>query len=348
LSNSLKPMEKVALRRGYAAVCQMARPLLEWALELAGESASDSASGGGPFVNQRTIAEKVSCTGVGLHGGAPVQLTLQPARAGTGIVFVRTDLAPCVEIPARPEFVTDTRLATTLGRGEATVGTIEHLLAALRGLGIDNVRVEIDGPEVPVMDGSAASFVFLVRVAGIFEQGVPRRKLRLHGPVEVRDGDRWARIEPGRGLRVSYAVDFAHPAIGHQAIRGLAITPESFEAELSRARTFGFLRDVQALWRMGLGKGGSLDNAVLLDDGEVMNRDGLRWPDEFVRHKALDLIGDLALLGVEIEGHVRVHKGGHALHQALVAEVLRQTGESEPKRRAGRTAVAELVVAPLG
>jgi len=297
--------------------------------------------------NQHTIAEKVSCTGVGLHSGTPVQLTLQPARAGTGIVFVRTDLATPVEIPARPEYVTDTRLATTLGRGDATVGTIEHLLAALRGLGIDNVRVEIDGPEVPVMDGSAASFVFLVRVAGIFEQGAPRRTLRVRKPVEVRDGDRWARLEPGRGLRVSYAVDFDHPAIGKQALRGLELTPESFEAELCRARTFGFLRDVQALWKMGLGKGGSLDNAVLLDDQEVMNREGLRWPDEFVRHKALDLVGDLSLLGVELEGHVRVHKGGHALHQALVAEVLREAGGREPRRERSRSGLGELVPAPI-
>ncbi|MBW2313666.1 MAG: UDP-3-O-acyl-N-acetylglucosamine deacetylase [Deltaproteobacteria bacterium] len=297
--------------------------------------------------NQHTIAEKVSCTGVGLHSGTPVQLTLQPARAGTGIVFVRTDLATPVEIPARPEYVTDTRLATTLGRGDATVGTIEHLLAALRGLGIDNVRVEIDGPEVPVMDGSAASFVFLVRVAGIFEQGAPRRTLRVRKPVEVRDGDRWARLEPGRGLRVSYAVDFDHPAIGKQALRGLELTPESVEAELCRARTFGFLRDVQALWKMGLGKGGSLDNAVLLDDQEVMNREGLRWPDEFVRHKALDLVGDLSLLGVELEGHVRVHKGGHALHQALVAEVLREAGGREPRRERSRSGLGELVPAPI-
>ncbi|HKJ23922.1 MAG TPA: UDP-3-O-acyl-N-acetylglucosamine deacetylase [Myxococcota bacterium] len=300
-------------------------------------------------MNQNTIAEKVSCTGVGLHSGAPVHLTLQPARAGTGIVFVRTDLATPVEIPARPEYVTDTRLATTLGRGEATVGTIEHLLAALHGLGIDNVRVELDGPEVPVMDGSAASFVFLVRVAGVFEQAAPRRTLRLHRTVEVRDGDRWARIEPGRGLRISYAVDFAHRAIGRQSIRGLTLTPESFETALCRARTFGFLRDVEALRRLGLALGGSLDNAVLLDDDAVMNRDGLRWPDEFVRHKALDLVGDLSLLGVPIEGHVRVHKGGHALHQALVGEVLRTLGEREREpRRVRARGPASLAPVPVG
>jgi UDP-3-O-[3-hydroxymyristoyl] N-acetylglucosamine deacetylase len=300
-------------------------------------------------VNQRTIAEKVSCTGVGLHSGAPVQLTLQPARAGTGVVFVRTDLATPVEIPARPEFVTDTRLATTLGRGDATVGTIEHLMSALRGLGVDNVRVELDGPEVPVMDGSAASFVFLIRVAGLFEQRAVSPALRLRRPVEVRDGDRWARLEPGRGgLRVSYEVDFDHPAIGRQTVSDLDVTPESFEAEICRARTFGFLRDVQALWKVGLGQGGSLDNAVLLDDRAVMNREGLRWPDEFVRHKVLDLIGDLSILGVGLEGHVRVHKGGHALHQALVAEVLREAGQREPRRLRGRAALSELAPVPLG
>ena len=299
-------------------------------------------------MKQRTIAEKVSCTGVGLHSGAPVHLTLQPARAGTGIVFVRTDLPSPVEIPARPQYVTDTRMATTLGSGDATVGTTEHLLAALYGLGIDNVRIELDGPEVPVMDGSAVSFVFLVRVAGVFEQRAARRTLRLRRAVEVRDGDRWARIEPGRGLRLSYEIDFEHQAIGRQAIEGLVVTPESFESELCRARTFGFLKQVEALWRSGLGKGGSLDNAVLLDDGGVMNREGLRWPDEFVRHKALDLIGDLSILGVAVEGHVRVHKGGHALHQALVSEVLRQAGERERNRSRGRAAVPGLAPVPIG
>lgn len=287
-------------------------------------------------MNQRTIAEKVSCTGIGLHSGAPVHLTLQPARVGSGVVFVRTDLPTPIEIPARPEYVVDTTMATTIGVGDATVGTIEHLLAALHGLGIDNVRVELDGPEVPVMDGSAASFVFLIRVAGIYEQRAKRRVLKLRRPIEVRDGDRYARIEPasGRGgFRISYDVDFDHPVIGRQALSGLSVTPESFEAEISRARTFGFMRDVEALWRMGLGKGGSLDNAVLLDDTAVMNREGVRWPDEFVRHKVLDLIGDFALLGMAVQGHVKVHKGGHALHQALAAEILGAIESDERRHR---------------
>jgi UDP-3-O-[3-hydroxymyristoyl] N-acetylglucosamine deacetylase len=285
---------------------------------------------------QRTIAEKISCTGIGLHSGQPVQLTLHPARAGTGVSFVRTDLPEAVEIPAHHAAVTSTRLATTLGRGEATIGTVEHLLAALCGLGIDNVRAEVDGPEIPVMDGSAASFVFLIRAAGIFEQDAPRRSLRVRRPVEVRDGDRLIRIEPARELRVSYSVDFAHPAIGRQQLRNLVIDDESFEQELCRARTFGFLREVEALWRNGLARGGNLDNTVVMDDFRVLNRDGLRWADEFVRHKALDLLGDLALLGMPVEGHLVVERGGHALHQRFVRALLEQpshwTVETEAPR----------------
>jgi len=271
---------------------------------------------------QRTIAEKISCTGIGLHSGQPVQLTLHPARAGSGVVFVRTDLPQPVEVPAIHSAVTSTRLATTLGCGDATVGTVEHLLAALCGLGIDNVRVEVDGPEIPVMDGSSASFVFLIRAAGIFDQGVPRRSLRVRRPVEVRDGDRLIRIEPARDFRVTYSVDFAHPAIGRQQLRNIAIDDESFEQEICRARTFGFLREVEALWRNGLARGGNLDNTVVMDDFRVLNRDGLRWPDEFVRHKVLDLLGDLALLGMPIEGHLVVERGGHALHQRFVRALL--------------------------
>jgi UDP-3-O-[3-hydroxymyristoyl] N-acetylglucosamine deacetylase len=285
---------------------------------------------------QRTIAEKISCPGLGLHSGAPVQLTLHPARAGSGIVFVRTDLPRPVEVPANHSAVTSTRLATTLGCGDATVGTVEHLLSALCGLGIDNVRIEVDGPEIPVMDGSAASFVFLIRAAGVFDQGVPRRSLRVSRTLEVRDGDRRIRVEPARGLRVSYSVDFAHPAIGRQQLRDLVIDDESFESEICRARTFGFLREVQALWRSGLARGGNLDNTVVMDDFRVLNRDGLRWSDEFVRHKALDLVGDLALLGIPLEGHVVVERGGHALHQRLVRALLEHpshwTVESEAPR----------------
>lgn len=280
-------------------------------------------------MRQRTIAEKISCTGIGLHSGMPVQLTLHPARSDTGIVFVRTDGARTVEIPARADQVSSTQFATTLGQGELRVSTVEHLLAAIYGLGIDNLRIEVDGPEVPVMDGSAASFVFLLRAAGLFEQRRPRRVLRVRRAVEVRDGERMARIAPGRGFRISYAIDFQHPAIGRQSLTGFELREGSFEQELCRARTFGFLHEVQALWRAGLGQGGSLDNTIVLDERAVLNPEGLRMSDEFVRHKALDLLGDLALIGRPIEGHVKVVRGGHALHQKLMHAMLETPGVLE-------------------
>jgi UDP-3-O-[3-hydroxymyristoyl] N-acetylglucosamine deacetylase len=275
---------------------------------------------------QQTIAEKVSCTGTGLHSGAPVNLTLQPARAGSGIVFVRTDLGDPVEIPARAGFVSSTALATTLGNGGGTVGTVEHLLAALYGLGIDNVRAEVDGPELPVMDGSSAPFVYLLRSAGIFPQREPRRVLRLLRRIEVVDGMRRIAVEPASDLRVSYAVDFEHPAIRRQEL-SLAIDADRFEREVSAARTFGFLREVQQLWDAGFAQGGSLENTVVLDDEKVVNPDGVRWADEFVRHKILDLLGDLAIIGMPIHGHVHVERGGHALHQRLV-EVIGESPEA--------------------
>jgi len=275
-------------------------------------------------VYQQTIAEKVSCTGIGLHSGAPTQLVLHPARAGEGISFVRTDTPTPIEIPARSSEVTSTRLATTLGRGDVGVRTVEHVLGALYGVGIDNVRIEVDGPELPVMDGSAAPFVYLIRSAGVFRQRERRRILRVRRPIEVRDGDRMIRVEPARELRIRYAVDFDHPAIRRQEIQLAPFDAERFDREIAGARTFGFLRDVRALWESGLARGGSFDNTVLLDDTRVVNPQGLRWPDEFVRHKVLDLCGDLALLGVPLQGQVTVERGGHALHQQLVAAILAQ------------------------
>ena len=276
---------------------------------------------GGSALRQRTVSEKISCTGVGLHTGKPAQLTLHPARAGSGIVFVRTDTAHPIEIPATPGSLTRTHLATTLGRGDVHVDTVEHLLAAFYGLGIDNARVEVDGPEIPGMDGSAASFAYLVRSAGSYEQAAPRRVIRVRRPFEIRDGDKWIRVEPCRGLKVSYEIDFAHPLIGRQVIRDFALSEERFEREIAPARTFGFVAEVQALWRAGRARGASLDNTVVLGPARVLNRNGLRFADEFVRHKVLDLLGDLALLGAQLEGHVRVKRGGHALHQRLVAEL---------------------------
>jgi UDP-3-O-[3-hydroxymyristoyl] N-acetylglucosamine deacetylase len=282
-------------------------------------------------LQQRTIAEKVSCTGIGLHTGKPVQLTLHPARAGSGIVFVRTDLAHPIEIPATPAALSRTHLATTLGCGDATVDTVEHLLAALYGVGIDNARIEVDGPEVPGMDGSAGSFVFLLRAAGVFEQAAPRRVLRVRRPIEIRDGNRSIRIEPARELRITYMIDFDHPLVGRQKLRDLILDDGRFERDLARARTFGFAEQVAALWRAGRARGASLDNTVVLSADRVLNRGGLRFPDEFVRHKALDLVGDLALLGARVQGHVRVERGGHALHQRLVAAL----ASAEAVERAG-------------
>jgi len=272
-------------------------------------------------VQQQTIAETVSCTGTGLHSGAPVQLTLRPAPADSGVVFVRSDRARPVEIRANAAALRATRRSTTLGSGDATVGTVEHLFAALFGLGIDNVRAEVNGPELPIMDGSAAPFVYLLRSAGIQRQPAPRAELCIRRPIEVVDGRRRIRVEPSRSFRISYAVEFDHPAIGRQEFHLDAGDPQRFEREVSAARTFGFLGEVRALREAGLALGGSLDNTVVLDDRAVVNRDGLRWPDEFVRHKVLDLFGDLALLGLPLRGHVHVERGGHALHQRLVAAI---------------------------
>lgn len=273
-------------------------------------------------MRQRTIAEKVSCTGTGLHSGEPVQLTLRPARADSGIVFVRTDLDPRFEIPARAAWIASTRLATTLCRGDVAVGTVEHLLAALFGLEIDNVRVEIDGPELPAMEGSAASFVYLLRSAGVFRQRESRRTLQLRRGIEVREGSRRIGIEPARALEVRYSIDFDHPAIRRQEISLDSLDPGRFEREIAGARTFGFLGDVDELRDAGFARGASLDNTVVLDRERVLNPDGLRWPDEFVRHKVLDLFGDLALLGARIAGRIRAVRAGHSLHQKLVAAIL--------------------------
>ncbi len=279
---------------------------------------------GGPWggdLAQYTIAEKISCTGRGIHTGEVVQLTLHPARVDAGLVFRRVDNPAARDLHLGPELVSSTSFATGIGEGDSAIGTVEHLLAALRGLGIDNARIEVDGPEVPVMDGSAASFVYLIRAAGIYPQKARRRVIRIRRPLEIREGDRSIRVEPARSFRVSYRIDYPHPVIGRQEIRDLAVDPRTFEREIARARTYGFLRDVDALRSAGLARGASLENTVVLDDGRVLNPEGLRFPDEFVRHKVLDLVGDLALLGMPVLGHVRVERGGHALHQRLVRAI---------------------------
>lgn len=275
-------------------------------------------------MQQRTIAAKVSCAGIGLHTGVPVALTLYPSRASTGIIFVRRNGAKVTEIPARASTVSSTSHATTITHDGVSVSTVEHLLAALYALGVDNVRIEVDGPEVPVMDGSAAEFVELIRSAGFFVQPEPRAVIRILRPMEVVDGNRSIRIEPSRRFEISYAVDFEHPAIRRQEYRIARLAPKVFESELAEARTFGFLDEVATLWRAGLARGGSLDNTVVLDSRRVVNARGLRWPDEFVRHKIVDLLGDLALLGPPLRGHVKVERGGHALHHSLVQKILHE------------------------
>jgi UDP-3-O-[3-hydroxymyristoyl] N-acetylglucosamine deacetylase len=255
---------------------------------------------------------------VGLHSGRPVQLTLQPAPAGYGIRFVRTDLG--VEVPATLEFLDRVEYATTLRRGEATVGTVEHLLSALSALAVDDVRVEVDGPEVPILDGSAAPFVILVHEAGLRVLDQPRSVIRLLRPVEVQMGAKWARLSPSAGFQVEYAIAFEHPLLRQQQI-AIDVTLESFVEQIAPARTFGFLHEVEALQEQGLALGGSLENAIVIGESAVLNGE-LRFEDEFVRHKVLDAIGDLALLGRPLEARLEAHRAGHAVHVALARALM--------------------------
>jgi UDP-3-O-[3-hydroxymyristoyl] N-acetylglucosamine deacetylase len=275
----------------------------------------------GDSFEQRTLKRAVVVEGVGLHSGARAQLRLTPAPANHGLVFVRTDLPGLPQIPVRSELVTDTSLATTLGHAGAKVATVEHLLAALSGLGIDNLRMEIDGPEIPIMDGSAAPFAQRISEAGIRLQGEPKRFLVIKKTVSVTDGDKIATFSPARRFRIACTIDFKHPLISDQQYT-LEFSDHSFIREVARARTFGFLRDVDKLRSMGLARGGSLENAVVVDDFSILNPEGLRFPDEFVRHKLLDALGDVALLGRPVIGALTVYKTGHALNQRLVAKVL--------------------------
>ena len=271
------------------------------------------------YWNQRTVAKRVSATGVGLHSGKPATLTLAPAPADAGVTFVRMDLG--AEIPARAEHVVDTTLSTNLGLGKARVHTVEHVLAALTGLGIDNCRVEVDGPEIPILDGSAAPFVALVHEAGVTVQRAGKRVIVVERPMEVREGDKFARLEPSDSLSIDFTVDFGHPLITNQSFR-FVLSDRAFEREVARARTFCLLRDVEKMQSMGLARGGSLDNAVVVDDYSILNPEGLRFPDEFARHKVLDALGDLSLAGLPVIGAFRAFKSGHAMNQALVRQLL--------------------------
>ena len=264
----------------------------------------------------------MSCSGIGLHSGQKVTLSLKPARAGTGIRFRRADLGG-VEIPATVDNVDRLHYATGLARDAGTVETVEHLLAALVSLGVDNVIVVLNQAEVPIMDGSSAPFVFLLQSAGVHEQEAPKRFLRIRQPVQVSDGDKWARFEPHDGYRLSFAIEFAHPALrrsGQQVTLDFSTT--TYIKEVARARTFGFMRELDALRANNLGLGASLDNVVALDDFRVVNPDGLRYDDEFVRHKILDAVGDLYLLGHSVIGAYSAYKSGHALNNKLVRAVL--------------------------
>ncbi|MBI4817528.1 MAG: UDP-3-O-acyl-N-acetylglucosamine deacetylase [Deltaproteobacteria bacterium] len=267
---------------------------------------------------QRTLRQRVAGTGVALHSGRVVHFSISPSAAGTGIRFVRTDLSPWVEVRATADSVVETRLATTIGSSGATVGTIEHLMAALHGLGIDNARVELDGTEVPIFDGSAQPFVELIlRNGGTVALRKPKRFLVIKRAVSVGSADRWARLEPAKSFVLDCTIDFAHPLISNQSMH-FVYSDRAFLTDVARARTFGFVRDVANMRAQGLALGGSLENAIVVDDFSIQNPEGLRWPDEFVRHKILDTIGDLALLGAPIVGRYVGMKSGHALNTELV------------------------------
>lgn len=282
------------------------------------------------MIRQRTLKNVVRATGVGLHTGRKVFLTLRPAQIDTGIVFRRVDLPVPLEIRAHATLVSETRLSSCIERNDARVFTVEHLMSAFAGLGVDNAYVDLTADEVPIMDGSASPFVFLIQSAGLEEQSAPKRFIRILQTIEVRDADKWARFEPYDGFRMDFSIDFSHPVIqkGSQRIE-MDFASTSYVKEIARARTFGFMQDVESLRAQGLGLGGSLDNAIVVDEFSVLNADGLRYDDEFVKHKVLDAIGDLYLLGHPILGAFVAHKSGHALNNKLARELLTHTNAWE-------------------
>jgi UDP-3-O-[3-hydroxymyristoyl] N-acetylglucosamine deacetylase len=292
---------------------------------------------------QRTLKNVIRATGVGLHSGDKVYLTLRPAPVDTGIVFRRVDLDPVVEIPADANLVTETMLCTGLSRDGGKVMTIEHLMSAFAGLGIDNAYVDLSAPEVPIMDGSAGPFVFLLQSAGIAEQNALKRFIRVLKPVEVREGDKVARFVPHDGFRLDFTVQFDHPAIPRALSRAeVDFSSTSYVKEVSRARTFGFMRDLEFMRERNLGLGGSMDNAIVLDEFRVLNDDGLRYADEFVRHKILDAVGDLYLAGHPIRGAFEGYKSGHALNNKLVRALLAEQSAWE------EVVFPDATTAPLG
>lgn len=275
------------------------------------------------MIKQRTLKNVIRATGVGLHTGEKVYLTLRPAAPNTGIVFRRIDLEPAVDVPASCDNVGDTRLSTTLERGNVRISTVEHLMSAFAGLGVDNAYVDLTAPEVPIMDGSAGPFVFLIQSAGIEEQATPKRFIRIKKRVQVQDGDKWVCFEPLNGFKVSFTIDFDHPIFKNSVqVASVDFSTTSFVKEVSRARTFGFMQDLEALRDAGLARGGSLDNAIVMDSFHILNEDGLRYEDEFVKHKVLDAIGDLYLLGHPLIGAFSAHKSGHSLNNILLREMV--------------------------
>jgi UDP-3-O-[3-hydroxymyristoyl] N-acetylglucosamine deacetylase len=275
------------------------------------------------MLKQRTLKNKIKSTGVGLHTGVRVEMMLRPAPPDTGVVFHRTDLPKSVTIAADARNVGDTRLSSSLENNGARISTVEHLMSALAGLGIDNLHVDIAGPEVPIMDGSAGPFIFLLQSAGIVEQSAPKRYLRIKSMVEARQDDKWARFEPHHGFMIDFTIDFPHPVFGSEN-RHVAIdfAEHSYIKEVSRARTFGFMQDVEALRSAGLILGGNLQNAIVLDETRILNSEGLRYDNEFAKHKVLDAIGDLYLLGHPLIGKYTAYKSGHGLNNALSRALL--------------------------
>ena len=281
------------------------------------------------MLQQRTLKSLTRATGVGLHGGARVELTLRPAAADTGVVFRRVDLPQPVDIPVSAEAVTDTRLASTISKDGVKVLTVEHLMSALAGLGIDNCYVDISAEEVPILDGSSASFVYLLQSAGVVLQPAPKRFIRVLKPVEVREGEgrnlKWARLDPYHGYKLGFEIEFSHPAVNATGQRvTFDFGTHEYAREIARARTFGFTRDVEMMRANGLALGGGLDNAIVMDDVKVLNADGLRFNDEFVKHKILDAMGDLYLLGKPMLASYTAYRSGHAMNNQLLRALLAQ------------------------
>jgi UDP-3-O-[3-hydroxymyristoyl] N-acetylglucosamine deacetylase len=277
------------------------------------------------MIRQRTLRNSIKATGIGLHTGEKVYLTLKPAPVDSGIVFRRVDLDPVVEIAARAENVGDTTLSTTLVNGDVKVSTVEHLLSAMAGLGIDNAVIEISAPEIPIMDGSAGPFVFLIQSAGIEEQNAAKKFIRIKKEVTIQQGDKVATFLPFDGFKVSFRIDFDHPVFrGRTVDAEIDFSSTSFVKEISRARTFGFMHEIEYLRSQGLARGGSVDNAVVVDEYRVLNEDGLRYEDEFVKHKVLDAIGDLYLLGNSLIGEFKAYKSGHGLNNASLRALIAQ------------------------